>query len=71
MEDLRGKLGLAGQQAILDAREKTNWGPMRLTWLCGRHRSTTWKVLHRHGRSRRRRCQERQSPRRYDRRLRR
>lgn len=31
------------QQAILTAREKTNWGPIRLTYLTGRHRSTVWK----------------------------
>ena len=37
------------EQAVLDAREKTNWGPMRLAWLTGRHRSTIWKVLQRHG----------------------
>jgi transposase InsO family protein len=53
------------EQAILDARAKTNWGPMRLTWLTGRHRSTCWKVLHRHGVSRRRRG-ERQTHRRYE-----
>src|SRR3954452_14090351 len=28
------------ERAILAAREKTNWGPMRLTYLAGRHRST-------------------------------
>jgi hypothetical protein len=33
------------EQAILRARERTNWGPMRLAWLTGRHRSTNWKVL--------------------------
>src|SRR3954452_15172773 len=43
------------EQRILTAREKTNWGPMRLQALTGRHRSTTWKVLRRHGCSRRRR----------------
>jgi transposase InsO family protein len=53
------------EQTILDARAKTNWGPMRLTWLTGRHRSTCWKVLHRHGVSRRRRG-ERQTHRRYE-----
>ena len=37
-------LGSEDEQAILDARAKTNWGPMRLTWLTGRHRSTIWKV---------------------------
>lgn len=59
---------LTGEQerAILEAREKTNWGPMRLTYLTGRHRSTVWKVLARHGRSRRRRCCERQTTRRYE-----
>jgi transposase InsO family protein len=54
------------EQAILDARAKTNWGPMRLTFLTGRHRSTVWKVLKRHGQSRRRRACERQTSRRYE-----
>lgn len=54
------------EQQILIAREKTNWGPMRLTYLTGRHRSTIWKVLSRHGCSRRRRSSERQSSRRYE-----
>jgi transposase InsO family protein len=54
------------ERAILDARDKTNWGPMRLTFLTGRHRSTCWKVLRRHGRSRRRRARERPSTRRYE-----
>jgi hypothetical protein len=35
------------------AREKTNYGPMKLQFQTGRHRSTIWKVLHRHGMSRR------------------
>ncbi len=43
------------ERKVLQAREKTNWGPMRLTGLTGRHRSTIWKVLKRHGMSRRRR----------------
>ena len=35
---------------ILDARQKTGWGEMRLTVLCGgRHRSSIGKVLRRHG----------------------
>jgi transposase InsO family protein len=51
---------------VLEARAKTNWGPMRLSALTGRHRSTNWKVLRRHGESRRRRCSERQSTRRYE-----
>jgi transposase InsO family protein len=54
------------EQAILSAREKTNWGPMRLTYLTGSHRSTIWKVLHRNGCSRRRRSSPRESSRRYE-----
>src|SRR3954447_17254059 len=54
------------EQAILNAREKTNWGPMRLQFLTGRHRSTIWKVLARHGCSRRRRSAPRQTSRRYE-----
>jgi len=54
------------EQAILHARTKTNWGPMRLTYLTGRHRSTVWKVLARHGQSHRRRSPGRQSTRRYE-----
>lgn len=54
------------EQAILDARKKTNWGPMRLTWLTGRHRSTCWKLLKRHGVSRQRRSAGRQTSRRYE-----
>ncbi len=54
------------EQAILDARAKTNLGPMQLQFLTGRHRSTIWKVLARHGCSRRRRTCERQTSRRYE-----
>src|SRR5262245_15665627 len=54
------------EQAILEARVKTNWGPMQLQFLTGRHRSTIWKVLRRHGQSRRRRDCQRQSSRRYE-----
>jgi transposase InsO family protein len=50
-------LSAEAEQAILIARAKTNWGPMRLTFLTGRHRSTIWKVLKRHGVSRQRRSQ--------------
>lgn len=39
---------------ILRARTQTNLGPGRLAHICDRHRSTIWKVLHRHGLSRRR-----------------
>ena len=42
-------LSSEAEQAILAAREKTNCGPMQLQFLTGRHRSTIWKVLHRHG----------------------
>ena len=59
-------LSVEAEQAILTARAKTNWGPMRLTYLTGRHRSTVWKVLARHGVSHRRRSQPRQSTRRYE-----
>ena len=48
-------LSAEDEQQIVRARERTNWGPMRLAALCGRHRSTIWKVLWRHGKSRRRR----------------
>src|SRR3954452_16503974 len=54
------------EQVILEARATTNWGPMRLTWLTGRHRSTCWKVLHRHGASRRSRSERPKSTRRYE-----
>jgi transposase InsO family protein len=43
------------EQKILRARQQTNWGPMRLQALTGRHRSTIGRVLVRHGCSRRRR----------------
>jgi transposase InsO family protein len=59
-------LSAAEQQRILIARERTNWGPMRLTGLTGRHRSTNWKVLKRHGVSRRRRSPRPQSTRRFE-----
>ena len=58
-------LDAAAERAVLEARAKTNWGPMRLTAITGRHRSTCWKVLKRHGVSRRRRS-ERQTTRRYE-----
>ena len=59
-------LSAEAEQAILTARAKTNWGPMRLAWLTGRHRSTCWKVLKRHGVSRQRRTVRAQSTRRYE-----
>jgi transposase InsO family protein len=60
------RLSAEQERAILDARLKTNWGPMRLTWLTGQHRSTCWKVLKRHGVSRQRRTERPQSTRRYE-----
>ncbi len=54
------------EQMILAAREKTNYGPMQLQFLTGRHRSTIWKVLHRHGVSRQRRTHRPQTTRRYE-----
>jgi transposase InsO family protein len=54
------------ERRILRARERTNFGPARLQGLCGRRRSTIWKVLYRHGLSRRRRGGRRQSYRRYE-----
>ena len=59
-------LSSEAERAILQARARTNYGPMRLTWLTGRHRSTIWKVLKRHGVSRQRRSERRQSTRRYE-----
>ena len=54
------------ERAILEARARTNWGPMRLTFLTGRHRSTCWKVLHRHGVSCQRRTPRLKTTRRYE-----
>jgi transposase InsO family protein len=59
-------LSAEAEQAILTAREKTNYGPMQLQFLTGRHRSTIYKVLARHGVSRRRRSEQRRSSRRYE-----
>jgi transposase InsO family protein len=59
-------LSSEAEQAILVAREKTNYGAMQLQFLCGRHRSTIWKVLHRHGVSRQRRTERPASTRRYE-----
>ena len=44
----------AEEEPILRARRETNLGPGRLAGICRRARSTIWKVLHRHGLSRRR-----------------
>jgi transposase len=53
------------QERICKARRRTNLGPGRLAGLLGRSRSTIWKVLHRHGLSRRPRGQ-RQTFKRYE-----
>lgn len=60
------RLSVEQEQAILDARAKTNRGPMQLQFLTGRHRSTIWKVLARHGQSSRRRACQRQTTRRFE-----
>jgi transposase InsO family protein len=54
------------EQRILDARERTNYGPARLAGLVGYSRGTIWKVLARHGRAQRRRSRPRQSYRRFE-----
>ena len=59
------RLSAAEEEPILRARRETNLGPGRLAGIVRRARSTVWKVLHRHGLSRRRRS-ERQSFRRYE-----
>jgi transposase InsO family protein len=48
------RLSVAEEEPILRARRETNLGPGRLAGICRRSRSTIWKVLHRHGLSRRR-----------------
>jgi transposase InsO family protein len=53
------------QQRICDARRRTGLGPGRLAGVLGRARSTIWKVLNRHGLSRRAR-QPRQTYRRFE-----
>ncbi len=47
------RLTVDEEEPILRARRQTNLGPGRLAGICGRARSTIWKVLHRHGLSRR------------------
>jgi transposase InsO family protein len=57
----------AEQEApILAARRRTNLGPGRLAGLVGRARSTIWKVLWRHGLSRRKSSRPRQTFKRYE-----
>ena len=59
------RLSVAEEEPILRARRETNLGPGRLAGIVRRARSTIWKVLRRHGLSRRPRGQ-RQSYRRYE-----
>jgi transposase InsO family protein len=59
------RLTAAEEEPILRARRETNLGPARLAGLVRRARSTIWKVLRRHGLSRRR-FGQRQSYRRYE-----
>ena len=59
------RLSLEEEQRILDARRQTNLGPGRLAGILRRARSTIWKVLSRHGVSRRPRG-ARQTYRRYE-----
>jgi hypothetical protein len=59
------RLGVEAERRILDARARTNYGPARLAGLVGYRRSTVWKVLARHGVSRRRRAPRERSFRRY------
>jgi transposase InsO family protein len=47
------RLAPAEEEPILRARRETGYGPGRLAWIVGRARSTVWKVLARHGLSRR------------------
>src|SRR5262245_23549998 len=47
------RLTAAQEEPILRARRETNLGPARLAGLVRRARSTVWKVLWRHGLSRR------------------
>ena len=49
----RDDLSAAEEEPILRARRETGLGPGRLAGICRRARSTIWKVLARHGLSRR------------------
>jgi transposase InsO family protein len=59
------RLTATEEEPILRARRETGLGPGRLAGICRRARSTIWKVLRRHGLSRRRRS-PRQTYRRYE-----
>jgi transposase InsO family protein len=53
------RLTSAEEEPILRARRETNLGPARLAGIVRRARSTIWKVLYRHGLSRRQRGERR------------
>jgi transposase InsO family protein len=53
------QLTAAEEEPVLRARRETNLGPARLAGIVRRARSTIWKVLHRHGLSRRQRAERR------------
>jgi transposase len=46
-------LDAGAQERICEARRRTGWGPRLLAGITGHPHSTVWKVLHRHGLSRR------------------
>jgi len=48
-----GRLPTGAEQAICDCRRKTGWGPRLVAGATGFAHSTVWKVLRRHGLSRR------------------
>lgn len=48
-----GLLDAGSQERICEARQRTGWGPRLIAGETGISHSTVWKVLHRHGLSRR------------------
>jgi transposase InsO family protein len=60
-----GLLDAGAQERICEARRHTGWGPRLVAGVTGHPHSTVWKVLHRHGLSRRPR-QPREEARRYE-----
>ena len=58
-------LDLGAQDRICEARQRTGWGPRLVAGATGHPHSTVWKVLHRHGLSRRPRA-PRDAARRYE-----
>jgi transposase InsO family protein len=58
-------LDRAAQERICEARRRTGWGPRLIAGETGHPHSTVWKVLHRHGLSRRPK-QPRDAVRRYE-----